>query len=152
MSDDEILLKDMPDWMASHARSYLETDGAEGHLWDSSSIGGPGPVPCLLLFTKGRKTGKTRLLPLIYGDTDAGVVVIASKGGAPTHPVWFLNLEAHPEVEVQVKGDRFRARARVAAGEERTRLWNEMVAIYAPYTEYQDRTEREIPVVVLDRM
>ncbi len=152
MSDDEILLKDMPDWMAKHARSYLESDGAEGHLWDSSFIGGPGPVPCLLLFTKGRKSGKTRLLPLIYGDTDAGVVVIASKGGAPTHPVWFLNLEAHPEVEVQVKGDRFRARARVATGEERTRLWNQMVEVYAPYTEYQGRTEREIPVVVLDRM
>jgi deazaflavin-dependent oxidoreductase (nitroreductase family) len=152
MSDNEILLKDMPDWMAKHARSYLESDGAEGHLWDSSFIGGPGPVPCLLLFTKGRKSGKTRLLPLIYGDTEAGVVVIASKGGAPTHPVWFLNLEAHPEVEVQVKGDRFRARARVAKGEERTRLWDQMVEVYAPYTEYQERTEREIPVVVLDRM
>jgi len=149
---DESLLEEMPAWLQEHARSYLETDGEKGHMWDSTVIGGPGPVQCLLLTTTGRKTGKKRLLPLIYGDTEGGVVVVASKGGAPSHPVWYLNLVAQPEVDVQVKSDRFRARARVAAGEERRRLWDEMVAIWAAYTSYQEKTEREIPVVVLERI
>ena len=100
---DESLLEEMPAWLQEHARSYLESDGEKGHMWDSTVVGGPGPVQCLLLTTTGRKTGKKRLLPLIYGETEGGVVVVASKGGAPTHPVWYLNLESQPEVEVQVK-------------------------------------------------
>ena len=148
---DESLLEEMPAWLQEHARSYLETDGEQGHMWDSTVIGGPGPVQCLLLTTTGRKTGKKRLLPLIYGETEGGVVVVASKGGAPSHPVWYLNLVDQPEVEVQVKAERFRAQARVAKGDERTRLWDEMVGIWAAYTSYQENTEREIPVVVLER-
>ena len=77
-------------------------------------------------------------------------MVVASKGGAPAHPAWYLNLAADPEVQVQVKADRFAARARTSAGDERARLWQQMVGIYAPYEKYQQMTEREIPVVVLD--
>ena len=91
-------------------------------------------------------------MPLIYGKTDGGVVVIASKGGAPEHPGWYRNLKKSPEVGVQIKGDRFRARARDAQGEERERLWRMMNGIWSHYDEYQQKTEREIPVVVLERM
>ena len=149
---DESLLEEMPGWLQEHARAYLETNGETGHMWDSTVVGGPGPVQSLLLTTIGRKTGKKRLLPLIYGDTEGGVVVVASKGGAPTHPVWYLNLVDTPEVDVQVKADCFSARARTATGEERARLWDMMVGICGAYTSYQENTQREIPVVVLERL
>jgi len=146
MSDAD-LPAELPDWIRDHVRRYRETDGADGHMWDSTIAGGPGPVPTLLLTTTGRRSGKARTLPLIYAEADGGHVVIASKGGAPEHPAWYRNLEAHPEVEVQVADRRFRARAR---GEERTRLWKRMAEIYPPYDDYQARTDREIPVVVLE--
>ena len=140
----------LPDWIRDHIRRYLDSDGADGHLWDSSVAGGTGLVPTLLLTTTGRKSGKPLLLPLIYAQTERGYAVIASKGGAPVHPAWYLNLSAQPEVEVQVEAKKFRAKARTATGTERSELWNQMVEIYAPYTDYQKRTEREIPVVVLE--
>ena len=136
--------------ITEHKRRYLESDGAEGHLWDSTPAGGPGPVPTLLLTTTGRKSGEERVQPLIYGEHGDAVVVIASKGGAPSHPAWYLNLRAHPEVGVQVARRKFRARARDASGEERAALWKQLTGIYPPYDDYQARTEREIPVVVLD--
>lgn len=140
----------LPDWMREHVRRYLESDGADGHLWDSSERGGPGPIPTLLLTTTGRKSGKPQLLPLIYGKTSKGYAVVASKGGAPAHPAWYLNLVDHPEVDVQVGPKKLKARARTARGAERAALWKEMAAIFPPYDDYQRRTEREIPVVVLE--
>jgi len=145
------LSPDLPDWIRDHLTRYLESDGEDGFLWDASLGGGEGMVATLLLSTTGRKSGQTLTLPLIFGEIAGGCVVIASKGGAPAHPAWFLNLEADPEVGVQVKAERFSARARVAEGEERERLWNMMVGIYAPYEKYQEATERQIPVVVLER-
>ncbi len=141
-----------PSWIKDHLRRYLESDGADGHLWDSSVAGGKGPIPTLLLTTTGRRSGNPLLLPLIYGETDGGYVVIASKGGAPQHPAWLLNLSAHPEVGVQVIADRFQAKTRIATGEERETLWKQMVDIYPPYTDYQKKTDREIPVVVIERI
>jgi proline iminopeptidase len=91
-------------------------------------------------------------MPLIYGETGGKYVVVASKGGAPTHPGWYLNLVAQPAVEVQVAADRFRATARTVTGDERSRLWQTMAAIYPPYNAYQAKTQREIPVVVLERV
>ena len=140
----------LPDWIRDHIRRYLESDGADGHMWDSSVVGGPGLVPTLLLTTTGRKSGKPQVLPLIYGKTENGYGIVASKGGAPSHPDWYLNLAARPEVEVQVEAKRFRARARTATGAERSTLWDQMVGIYFPYVDYQKRTEREIPVVILE--
>jgi deazaflavin-dependent oxidoreductase (nitroreductase family) len=119
-------------------------------MWDSSVVGGPGLVPTLLLTTTGRKSGKPQVLPLIYGKTENGYGIVASKGGAPSHPDWYLNLTARPEVDVQVEARRFRARARTASGAERSTLWDQMVGIYLPYADYQKRTEREIPVVILE--
>jgi proline iminopeptidase len=142
----------LPDWIKDHLRRYLATDGADGHLWDATLGGGTGMVPTLLLTTTGRKSGQPLTLPLIYGEYGDSVVVIASKGGAPAHPAWYLNLEAQPEVGVQVKADRFSARARTASGEERARLWQQLVESYHPYEKYQAATAREIPVVVLDRI
>jgi deazaflavin-dependent oxidoreductase (nitroreductase family) len=140
----------LPDWIKDHLKRYIESDGADGHYWDASLGGGEGMVPTLLLTTVGRKSGQPLTIPLIYSRAGDGYCVIASKGGAPAHPAWYLNLEAKPEVHVQVAADKFRARARVAEGEERERLWQQMVDIYAPYTQYQEATERRIPVVVLD--
>ena len=142
----------LPKWIADHMQRYLETDGADGHMWDSAPVGGPGPIPTLLLTTTGRRSGKSLVMPLIYGEANGAYVVIASKGGAPKHPAWYLNLAANTEVEVQVIADRFRAKARTATGDERTNLWKKMREIYPPYDEYQGKTDREIPVVVLERI
>lgn len=143
----------LPGWIADHLRRYLATDGADGHMYDATGAGGKGAVSTLLLTTKGRRTGKPLLLPLFYCDTDSGgYAVIASKGGAPEHPAWYLNLMANPEVDVQILARRFRAKARTATGAERTALWQKMVDVYPPYTDYQKKTEREIPVVVLEAL
>jgi deazaflavin-dependent oxidoreductase (nitroreductase family) len=128
-----------------HVRRYIETDGEEGYTWREGS-------PILLLTTTGRKSGKEHTMPLIFGEADGSQVLVASRGGAPEHPAWYLNLEANPEVGVQVKGDVFRARARTAEGEERERLWKAMNEIWPHYDEYQTKTTRQIPVVVLDRV
>ena len=137
-------------WIAEHIELY-RTDPEKAHLWDSTPLGGPGLLPTLLLTTTGRKSGEPRSLPLIYGEADGSYVIIASKGGLPTHPVWFLNLQANPACELMVGPKAVSARARVAEGEERERLWKKMAGIYPPYDEYQERAgERTIPVVVLD--
>ncbi len=126
-----------------HVKRYIETDGEEGHEWQ-------GTV-CLLLFTKGRKTGEERIAPLIYQPYGDAYLVVASKGGAPEPPAWYVNLEADPEVEVQIKDDRFKARARTATAEEKPDMWKTMTAVWPQYDEYQTKTDREIPVVVLER-
>jgi deazaflavin-dependent oxidoreductase (nitroreductase family) len=136
-------------WIAEHIRLY-QTEPEKAHLWDSRPVGGPGPLPTLLLTTKGRKSGAPRPLPLIYGRAGESYVVIASKGGMPQHPLWFRNLEAEPVCELQVGAKRLRARARVAEGAERERLWKQMAEIYPPYLDYQKATERVIPVVMLE--
>lgn len=133
----------LPDWIADHLRRYLATDGADGHLWNG--------VPTLLLTTTGRKSGNPLLLPLIYGKDGDRFVVVASRGGAPTHPAWYLNLVAQPTVHVQVAADKFAARASTASDAERARLWPIMTKVFPTYDEYQRKTARQIPVVVLER-
>ncbi len=127
-----------------HVAKYQETDGEIGHDWNGTQA--------LILTTTGRKTGEKREKALIYGVAGDSPVIVASKGGAPTHPAWYLNLRDNPEVEVQVRGDRFPARARTAIGEERDELWAEMLKHWPKYDEYQTKTDREIPVVVLERI
>ena len=128
-----------------HVKRYRETDGVEGHSWLKGSTG-------LLLTTTGRNSGQPTTTPLIYTLDGDNPVIVASKGGAPEHPGWFRNLSKTPEVEVQIKGDRFAARARTAEGEERDRLWRQMSEMWPDYDEYQTKTDREIPVVVLERL
>jgi deazaflavin-dependent oxidoreductase (nitroreductase family) len=141
----------LPNWVKDHLQRYIASNGADGYWWDASLGGGEGKVATLLLTTIGRKSGEPLTMPLIFGKTDTGYAVIASKGGAPAHPAWYLNLEANPNVSVQVKDDKFEARARTAGPKERAAIWKQMVEIYAPYDKYQANTDREIPVVILER-
>src|ERR1700733_15713052 len=120
---------ELPGWIKDHLARYLATDGADGYLWDASLGGGQGMVPTLLLTTVGRKSGKVLTLPLIFGRSGPNYVVVASKGGAPAHPAWYLNLQANPEVHVQVKAEKLKARAVTAGPEERAALWAKMVEI-----------------------
>ena len=140
---------ELPSWISDHVKLYLE-DPEKARLFDSASIGGPGILPCLLLITRGRKTSNISRLPLIYCEAGGAFVIVASKGGAPAHPAWFLNLVAEPECEIRVGKDGYKVKARVAEGNERESLWHSMVEIYPPYNDYQAATERKIPVVVLD--
>jgi proline iminopeptidase len=129
-----------------HVDRYRETDGEEGHVWREGST-------ILLLTTTGRRTGTETTTPLIYDlDGDGNPVIVASKGGAPEHPGWFRNIEKTPEVGVQILGEKFRARARVAEGDERERLWRQMNEMWPHYDEYAAKTDRAIPVVVLERL
>lgn len=130
-------------WQAEHARRYIETNGEDGHIWNG--------VPTLLLTTTGQRSGKPYTTPLIYGEDSGRYLIVASRGGAAEHPQWYRNLVAHPEVEVQVRADRFKARARTATPEEKPALWRLMAGIWPAYDEYQTRTTRDIPVVVLER-
>ena len=128
-----------------HVRRYRETGGEVGHDWkEGSSV--------LLLTTTGRASGKPRTTPLIYARDGDRYVIVASKGGAPEDPGWYRNLRKTPEVELQVWDDVFRARARTAEGEERERLWEKANEVWPHYASYQERTDREIPVVVLERL
>ncbi len=137
-------------WIAEHIELY-RTDPEKAHMWDSAPVGGPGLLPTLLLTATGKKSGEPRSLPLIYGEAGDSYVVIASKGGMPNHPIWYLNLDANPACDLMVGSKPLRAQARVAEGEERERLWKQMEKMYPPYSEYQKNAgERVIPVVVLD--
>ena len=136
-------------WIAKHIQLY-KSDPEKAHDWDSGPLGGPGILPTLLLTTTGRKSKEPRALPLIYGKAGESYVIIASKGGMPSHPIWFLNLESQPECKLQVGLKAVTARARVVEGDERQRLWDMMVEIYPPYVDYQKATDRRIPVVALD--
>ena len=127
-----------------HVQRYQATDGAEGHDWNNTTV--------LLLTTTGRNSGKSYTTPLIYQRHGDDFLVVASKGGDPEHPQWFNNLVAHPEVEVQVKGDRFRARARTATDAEKPEMWRTMAQTWPDYDNYQKKTDRPIPVVVLERL
>jgi deazaflavin-dependent oxidoreductase (nitroreductase family) len=150
MSDAK-LAPNLPGWMVEHANRYLASGGTDGHLYKMSQPGRPEiMVPSLLLTTTGRKSGEQFVFPLFYGEDGGSYFVIASKGGAPKHPVWYLNLVADPNVEVQVGTTKIRARARTATGAERARLWEKSLEFWPPYADYQKKTEREIPVVVLD--
>jgi deazaflavin-dependent oxidoreductase (nitroreductase family) len=145
------LAPNLPDWMVEHANRYRSSGGTDGHMYKMTQPGRPEmTVPSLLLTTKGRKSGEKFVFPLFYGKAGDSYFVVASKGGAPQHPGWYQNLLADPVVEVQVGTEKMRARARTATGAERTRLWDEALRFWPPYADYQRKTEREIPVVVLD--
>ena len=124
-----------------HINRYRETDGEVGYLWNGATA--------LLLTTTGRKTGQPRTQPLIFASDGDDYLVVASMGGAPKHPSWYLNLVDHPDAEVQVKGDIVPVRAHTATDEEKPRLWKVVTAQWPNYDVYQTRTDRQIPLVVL---
>jgi deazaflavin-dependent oxidoreductase (nitroreductase family) len=126
-----------------HVRVYRETDGERGYQWRGTTI--------LLLTTVGRKSGESRTTPLIHRTDDGRWVIVASKGGSPENPGWYQNLEANPEATIQVKGEQIPVRAADAEGDERTRLWSLLTEDWPDYDDYQTKTDRQIPVVVLSR-
>lgn len=131
-------------WVASHISEYVATGGKKGHLWNGATT--------LLLTTRGRKTGVWHRTALIYGQDGDDYVVVASKGGAPANPEWYLNLVANPHVRLQVEADQFEAVARVVRGAQRARLWQIMTRIWPDYDTYQARTNRQLPLVAIRRV
>jgi deazaflavin-dependent oxidoreductase (nitroreductase family) len=127
-----------------HVERYVATDGEEGHDWQGTQT--------LILTTTGQRSGEQRSTPLIYGTHGDDYMVVASKGGEDQPPYWYRNLKAQPEVRVQVWGDRFTARARDATAEEKPELWRTMTGHWPAYDDYQKKTERQIPVVILERV
>jgi deazaflavin-dependent oxidoreductase (nitroreductase family) len=142
MTRDEPVFDNPTGWVAKHIQRYEKSDG--------TYMG----VPSLLLTTRGRRTGKLRRTALMYGEDAGRYLLVASNGGAAEHPAWYLNLTADPEVEVQVRQERFTARARTAEGEERERLWKIAAEAFPTYDKYlvtARRKGREIPLVVIER-
>jgi deazaflavin-dependent oxidoreductase (nitroreductase family) len=131
-------------WVASHVKRYVDSGGEDGYLFNG--------YPTLLLTTVGRRSGQSRRTALIYGESDGRYLVVASNGGAEKHPAWYLNLAAEPEVTVQVRDEVFQARARTATAEEKPDLWAEMVRVFPTYASYQEKSPREIPVIILERV
>lgn len=130
-------------WVAQQARSYEESGGTAG-----TDINGS---PCLLLDYLGRRSGVWRRTVLIYGRDGEDYLIVASKNGADTHPHWFLSLQENPEVHVRVLGERFAVRAEVLGAEDKARVWPHLLTVYAPFEEYQQKTQRVIPVLRLVR-
>jgi deazaflavin-dependent oxidoreductase (nitroreductase family) len=130
---------------AEHVLAYRESQGRRGYRWKRGTT-------ILLLTTEGRSSGIPRTMPLIYReDGEDRWVIVASKGGTPDHPAWFKNLQKNPGATVQILDEHIPVTARVAEGEERERLWDLMTEVWPAYDDYQERTDREIPVVVLER-
>lgn len=137
--------REQPNWVTDHLKRYIESNGEDGHIWND--------VPTLLLTTAGRRSGKQRTTPLIYGRDHASghYLIVASRGGARNHPSWYLNLVETATVRLQVGAEIFDATARTATQEEKPSLWEQMAKIWPAYNDYQEKTERDIPVVILER-
>lgn len=144
MTDENEVTDSPTGWVAEHTRRYLESNGVDGHMWRGA--------PTLLLTTRGRRSGRSRRTPLIYGRDGDRYLLVASQGGRPQHPSWYLNLRDTPEVGVRVGAETFTARARTANRREKPRLWRTMIDIWPDYDRYQAKTTRDIPVVILDRI
>jgi deazaflavin-dependent oxidoreductase (nitroreductase family) len=127
-----------------HVERYQATDGEEGYVWRNGTT-------ILLLHTVGRKSGEERISPLIYRDWEDAYLIVASKGGDPNPPEWYLNLQENPDVTVQIKGEKFKAIARTATPAEKPAMWQHMIEVWPDYSNYQKKTDRNIPVVVLER-
>ena len=138
--------RDMLDFRNNHEASYVNSGGAEGHILDMTMAGGYALTTALLLRTIGAKSGLPRLSPLIYGDIGGEVVIVGSKGGAPTNPAWVNNIRAGGEVAFQIATQAFRASWREPAGAERQHIWDFVVEVYPPYADYQAKTDRQIPL------
>jgi deazaflavin-dependent oxidoreductase (nitroreductase family) len=145
----EEIAKARRNWKDEHLSGYLHSGGAEGHIMDLTDIGGHKFTTNLLLKYVGRKSGKTMITPLIYGDIGGEVVIVASKGGADHHPAWYLNVKDSKDLSFQIATQAYRARWREPQGAERALVWDFMVGVFPPYKAYQASTTREIPLVMM---
>jgi deazaflavin-dependent oxidoreductase (nitroreductase family) len=141
MSEQNYTAPDLALVGAEHIAAYRDTGGEVGYLWNG--------VPTLLLDVTGRRTGEKRTSALIFARDGDDYVIVASMGGAPMHPKWYLNLQANPAAEIQVRDQVIAVTAHTAAPEEKPRLWRIVTEVWPNYDVYQSRTDREIPVVVL---
>lgn len=143
----------MPVFLKAMSRAnvwiYTKTGGRIGGKFRVAGAGRK-PLPVCLLTTRGRKSGKRRTAPLLFLEDDKRVIVVASQGGLPRHPQWYLNLQAEPSVELQIGGKVRRMRARTANAQERAHLWPRLVEMYPDYARYQSWTDRVIPVVICE--
>jgi deazaflavin-dependent oxidoreductase (nitroreductase family) len=140
----------MGGFLKDHRGRYLSSGGREGHIVDTSSVGTPRFSPCLVLKTSGRRSGQTYLTPLTYGLFGDEWVVVASKGGSPEHPAWYLNLTSSPTCEMQIATQSFRCSWREAEGDERQIVWDYMCGLYVPFIDYARKvSSRVIPVIML---
>ncbi|MEC4019290.1 nitroreductase family deazaflavin-dependent oxidoreductase [Streptomyces sp. H27-D2] len=142
--DDKAVTISPTNWVAEQARLYEESGGTKG-----TSING---APCLLMDYLGRRSGTWHRTVLIFGQDGDDYLIVASNGGAADHPLWYLNLQDHPDVELRVYAERFAARAETLSSDEKARVWPGLVDLFAPYADYRKRTERDIPVVRLRRV
>ncbi len=148
-ADAAALRADRADWAAQHLATYLESGGAKGHILDLSEVGGRSfTTHCLIRYT-GRKSGQRYIKPLIYGNVGGEIVIVASKGGADSHPEWYLNVESRATLDVQIATEAFEATWREPEGDERHQVWEYMCHLYPPYIAYQQSTSRRIPLVML---
>ena len=143
MTSHEPISESTTGWVADHIQTYVESDGAKGHIWRGMTT--------LLLITRGRKSGLLRRSALIYGEDEGRYLIVGSNGAAKHHPLWYLNLVANPEVELQVGAEKFTAIARTATAEEKPHLWAIMAKIFPTYNDYEKKAPREIPLVILER-
>jgi len=137
------------DWKTEHLEMYLSSGGVKGHVMDITAVGGHAFTTHCMIRYKGRKSGKTIITPLIYGDMGGEIVVCASKGGADHHPAWYLNVIEMDEIEVQVATQAWKATWREPTGQERDKVWDFMVGVFPSYADYQASTDREIPLIML---
>lgn len=137
------------DWVAEHREMYLKSGGTEGHIMDITAVGGRNFATHCMIKYKGRKSGKTFITTLCYGDIGGEVVIVGSKGGADQHPEWYLNIVASKEIEFQIATQAFRATWREPEGAEHEKVWNFMVDCFPFYASYQASTSRQIPLVMM---
>ena len=134
-------------WVRDQVEKYEASGGTEANV-----LQGKPEWPIVVITSKGAKSGKLRKNPVMRVEKDGVYAAVASKGGDPQHPTWYHNFLEHPEVDLQDGAEKHTYRARVAEGEERAEWWERAVAQYAPYAEYQEKTDREIPVFLLERV
>jgi deazaflavin-dependent oxidoreductase (nitroreductase family) len=131
-------------WIQDHLNSYIQTDGKDGHIWKG--------LPTLLLTTLGRISGELHTTPLIYGKFENKFLIVASRGGAPTNPQWYLNILNNPKINIQILSEKFQATARTANEDEKPKLWEVMTEIFPTYNDYQLKTDRIIPLVIVEKI
>lgn len=137
------------DWISEHLETYLTSGGTRGHIMDVSAVGGRVLTTHCLIKYVGRKSGKSYVKALIYGNAGGEIVIVGSRGGADSHPEWYLNVLASKTIGVQIATQAFEATWREPEGEERHQVWAYMAHLYPPYITYQKSTSRQIPVVML---
>lgn len=147
--DAETIRDERGDWIGEHLSTYLTSGGSSGHIVDLSDVGGRSfTTHCLIRYT-GRISGRTYVTPLIYGNFGGEVVIVASKGGADSHPGWYHNIRASETIDVQIATQAFEATWREPEDDERHEVWAYMTHLYPPYITYQQSTSRRIPLVML---